>query len=63
VFETNAQYVKWEFDYSEYLKDICGIIPYGNSFEELYHLIFDKNGSVYKHNVYSETENKPELLF
>ena len=63
MFETNAQYVKWEYDYSEYAKEICGIIPYGSSFEELFHLIIDKSGSVYKHKVDNEGDQKPKLLF
>lgn len=63
VFETNAQYVKWEYDYSENIKEICGIIPYGSNFEELFHLIFEKDGSVYKHKVYQEEESKPEKIF
>lgn len=61
VFDTNASYVRWEHDYSNDLKSIAAIIPYGSNYEELYHLIFDKDGKVLKHNV--ESEEKPELLF
>jgi hypothetical protein len=61
VFDTNASYVKWQYDYSKELKEIKGIIPYGSSFDELSHLIFDVNGKVYKHK--ADSEEKPEMIF